>query len=249
MRIELHRKHVIILIASVILLGLLYLGGYFLYLQPIKDEIQYKKKSNTSLQEKLDKPLAEKESRVNSYSLLQRVPVDTLIDQFVLDLEKAVIVSNSTIRSVDFSVGEVVLPETEEEEANIEDESGNEDELDPNLEEGEAATEKVIEIPGAPEGLEQLSINISVTSENFLDLKKFVEVIESQTRITMVNQLSFSEPAEVTEITDIVKPINYELHLTAFYLPTLSDLIEEDPSIIPPQPSEKTNPFIIRISK
>ncbi|MBO1514762.1 hypothetical protein [Metabacillus bambusae] len=238
MKIQLHKKHIILLISFIVFISLLYMGGYFLYLKPIKESASSIDDSVTMLQKQLDQLTIPNEEKPvsNTFSLQQKVPITPLVDQFVLDLEKAEIISNSTIQLIEFTEGGILIDTEAEANQGIITE-----EIDAVVEQG--TQEEVVEIPGAPEGLEQLTITVTVRSDNFYDLKKFVETIEQQTRITMVNQLSFQGPPEVTQSDQVMNPLEYKVHLTAFYMPTLTDLEAETPSIKAPQPSKKHNPL------
>jgi type IV pilus assembly protein PilO len=59
----------------------------------------------------------------------------------------------------------------------------------------------------------------------------------------MVNQLSFQGPPEVTRNDQVMDPLEYKVHLTTFYMPTLTDLEAESPSIKVPPSSKKHNPL------
>ena len=240
MMMQLHKKHIILLLCSIVFFCLLYLGGYFLFLKPIKESIRQIDHSNGLMQKQLDKTTAtndKQEPILNSYSLQKKIPVTPLVEQFVLDVEKAEIASNSTIQSIEFTKGGMVIPiedKQEEQETQMEAEA---------LEDEQQTTQSELEIPGIPEGLEQLLVKLTVKSDNYYDLKKFVETIEQQQRITLVKQLSFQGPSEVTENDQIINPLVYELQLTTFYMPSLTDLSGETPTINTPLPSNKHNPL------
>jgi type IV pilus assembly protein PilO len=59
----------------------------------------------------------------------------------------------------------------------------------------------------------------------------------------MVNQLSFQGPPEVTQSDQVMNPLEFKVQLTAFYMPTLTDLEAESPSINAPPSSKKHNPL------
>jgi hypothetical protein len=59
----------------------------------------------------------------------------------------------------------------------------------------------------------------------------------------MVNQLSFQGPPEVTQSNQVMNPLEYKVQFTAFYMPTLTDLEAESPSIKPSPLSKKHNPL------
>ncbi|MED4401091.1 hypothetical protein [Metabacillus fastidiosus] len=225
MKIQLSKNHYIILILSVALIGLLYAGAYFLYLQPVKQRINEETSSIQSLDEKLTS-LSTEEGKpvVNSYSLQQRLPVKPLTEQFVLDLEKAEIISNSKIILAEFAEDGQALQS--EEQSSVEDTDQKEG----------APT-------AAPEGMKQLTVRLEVISNNYYDMKTFIEEIEKQLRITKVEQLSFEGPEEIVSLDQKIEPITYELRLITYYIPSLTDLEKESPAIDSPVPSMKNNPL------
>ncbi|MGG3798282.1 hypothetical protein [Metabacillus fastidiosus] len=222
MKIQLNKNHYIILILSLALIGLLYAGAYFLYLQPVKQRINEEKSSLQLLNEKLAGLSVEEGKRaINSYSLQKKLPVKPLTEQFVLDLEKAEIVSNSKIMLVEFAEdGQTVQSE---EQSSPE-----------NTNEKEAI---------APEGMKELTVRLEVMSNNYYDMKTFIEEIEKQLRITKVEQLSFEGPGEIVSLDQKIAPITYELRLITYYIPSLTDLEKELPTIDSPVPSMKSNPL------
>ncbi|MGA9226905.1 MAG: hypothetical protein WB217_11240, partial [Mesobacillus sp.] len=111
MSLRLEKKHTIILLISAFLAVLLYFGAFFLYLNPLKTSLSLKEsqlKSEQQLGEALETRLASgKNSDFSSTAEMQKLlPVDPMIEQFVLDLEKAEIVSDSYMTSIEFTDGE-----------------------------------------------------------------------------------------------------------------------------------------------
>ncbi|MFC0270165.1 hypothetical protein ACFFIX_01655 [Metabacillus herbersteinensis] len=242
MSIQLHKKHLLLLITAIVLIGLLYAAVYFIYLEPQKrGNEQLQTSINLAHQQlELSSQKEEKviEPTINSVELQRKLPVSTLVEQFVLDLEQAEVVSNSVIQSVTFSEEGETIPLVE---------TPSEDEKEENTVETSDASTTEVEtkdpLPLALEGLKLLEVSLTVTSSNYYDLEAFIKQLENQTRITKVDELTFSGPPEIIELSQEIESLTYDLKLSAFYFPTLTDLDEETPTIDTPPPSLKQNPL------
>ncbi|MBW7650792.1 type 4a pilus biogenesis protein PilO [Anoxybacillus sp. ST4] len=100
-----------IVMASLLLLTLLSFVLYMYVYKPLDDrkeqlktELQTEKKLLQTLQSKQPSD----DLRVSLVELQKRVPVQPFVEQFLLDIEKAEIVSNSTVLSLTFQEGENV---------------------------------------------------------------------------------------------------------------------------------------------
>ena len=106
----------LLLISGVILLALLFTGLYFFLLYPLQGEIALKE-TELANEERLLATINEKSVGANPISfestteLQKKLPVKPLTDQFVRDLEKAEIVSNSEIQSMTFAESDVTIQE------------------------------------------------------------------------------------------------------------------------------------------
>lgn len=241
MEIRLHKKHIFILIASLAIMLLLYVGAYLLLLSPANQRIEQIESTLALLDKQINilSTSEQEEPITNSYSLQKQVPVKPLVDQFVLDLEKAEVVSNSEIQTIEFAEDGEQLSSEQEEPALQAD-------LD-STESGETEQETANLV--APEGMKQLTILLTVTSHSYYDLKTFIDTIEQQTRMTKVEQLKFTGPPEITQINQKVENIDYEMKLSAYYYSTLTDLEDEMPTLEVPLPGLKNSPLIPYISE
>lgn len=264
MTIHLHKKHIILLIAAVLLLGSLYAGAYYLLIKPKNVEIETlisSKKMQKQQFNKLTSSETSTESRpvVNSVELQRKVPVSPMVEQLVLDLEKAETVSNSSIQNMTFAESEdALLPlgvpaesdaaETPEpakdgavQEAEEAQGTAEEPEADSNAD--AEAPEASAPLPNAPEGLKRVIITLEVTSSNYYDMETFIETLEQQSRITKVDIVTFEGLPEITALDQEAEPLNYSLQVSAFYMDALQDLKEETPKVIAPEASDKINPL------
>ncbi|WP_053364229.1 hypothetical protein [Bacillus sp. FJAT-27251] len=257
MSLKLEKKELMILLSAVILVGLMFLGGYYLYLSPKKNELG-NKEVQLKTEEDLLAAIQTKVAGVSAPSaesvaeLQKKVPVKQQLEQLILDLNKAEVVSDSFITSMGFSEGEVT-PRTDE---NAE---GAAEGGEPAAE-SEAATETAAGAEGTegaeaagdaeqpepvplPEGIKKLNVSIAVKSPGYNELMKFLEALESLNRRVVIESVAFSGGAELTSLDTEKEEMSYSLTLAAFYMPKLEDLQDELPELEVPAPGNKVNPF------
>lgn len=217
-------------------------GGawYFLTIKPLEIEI-------ATLQEsiKTEKRLIyqyengnpeQTEQEIETLSLQKRVPVVDNMEQFLLMLEEAEVVSKSLIQNVSFSKStEAVVNETTvEEDIN-------------NLEAGTYGMEQPeSDEPILPEGLEKLVANLTIEADDYFELKDFVQRIEQFDRIINVDSLQYNGFTEITNITEeISEPpvLSYNMAISTYYFPKLEELKDQAPKYESENPSEKKNPL------
>ncbi|MGG4491694.1 hypothetical protein [Metabacillus idriensis] len=255
MTIHLHKKHLIVLLAAVVTLGLLYFGAYHLFIKPVKEEISTLQTSKDMYQSQIgtlaENPSTETKAPVHSVELQRKVPVSPMVEQLVLDLEKAETVSNSKIESMTFAESEdALLPppaqaEAESPEAPA-DQSGN---SEVPSESADAASAQPVnaqgtaELPAAPEGLKRILISLEVTSSHYFDMEAFIAELENQQRVSKVDLLTFNGVKELTSLDQEAEPLKYTLQVSAFYMDNLPDLEGETPKVAAPEPEGKLNPL------
>lgn len=229
------KKEKLIGITGFILIVLIFVGVYLLYIQPLISTLENKKRelqNEEQLLSLIQKQIIKKDS--NSFEgaeMLQRkIPIQPLVEQLLLEIEKAEIVSGSQVSNMDFSTGEI---EAEREE--LTPESYLEGSKKDNKEE-------ISSIP-MPEGMKKTTVVLSVTSSNYFEMEKFIETLESENRIIIIENLEILGQDEVVSTEQEKQAIESEITITAFYMPTLTDLIEQLPKMEVPEPSDKRNPF------
>lgn len=104
------RKGLIVMI-SLLLLTLLSFALYIYVYKPL-DERREQLKTELQMEKKLLQTLQSKQPsddlRISLIELQKRVPVQPFVEQFLLDIEKAEVVSNSEVLSLTFQEGETV---------------------------------------------------------------------------------------------------------------------------------------------
>lgn len=247
-------KKSIIATAGVILIGGLFAGEYYLYLQPLKNEvktIETQLDTEQKLYETMAQRLADSTNQVveQTSTLQKNLPVQPFLEQFILDLEKAEVISNSLITNMSFSDGDLNLDEAAQQNMTIEEQlnadatsnyeiNGKEVFSGEEANQGEAQPALAI-----PEGMKRVTVNLSVKSDNYFDMLSFMKVIENFERITKIDSLSFSGGEEVKSVDTKVEGLTYSLVLSTFYYPKLEELKEQLPAFETPPPSNKDNPL------
>lgn len=237
---HLSKRQMTISIVSGILTIVLLIACYFFILQPKKVELEKKEaelKTEEALLSQVQGQLGQKNtSTYESTVMLQKqVPVKPLLESLILDIEKAEVLSGSFVESISFGQGADV--QAEKQNTNTETETETETE-DGQQTEGE----ETISLPG---GIQKVSINLVVHSPSYYELEEFIGTLEGTERIMTVETISFSGGNEVTTVdqAEVEETLNYSLTVSAFYMPGLTELIDQVPRIDVPQPGNKTNPL------
>ncbi|WP_102263736.1 hypothetical protein [Mesobacillus jeotgali] len=243
MNLQLEKKHLIILLSLFVFLILLYFGAHFLYISPMKDSLALKE-SQLKTEQQLSKTLETRLSTASSsdfnstMELQKTLPIDPMTEQLVLDLEKAEVVSNSYITAMEFSKDGQVI----DREKSLNNEQGTTD--SDNTAQG---TETVSEVDShpiqMPDGVSKTSVKVTVESESYFELEKFIATLEELQRIVMVESISFSGPEEIRSLSDDENKIIMNITINAFYLSGFDDLKGDNPKIETPAPANKRNPF------
>ncbi|MTH52974.1 hypothetical protein GKZ89_06085 [Bacillus mangrovi] len=251
--IQFNKKHLTVAVLTVLLLGAAYAGFYFLILDPM--EVQkgsYRDNIRTS-----EELLAAAEGGggnaavLNQYSLAElqmEVPNNRFEEQFLLDLEKAEVLSGSKVTSAVFADQEFTDETAEQQQEAAAEEQADEPAAEPAAEappaeddpeeaaeqtpEGEPASDE----PSLPAGMQKVTMTVSLESGDYEGVKRFLSTLETVRRITQVESVTLANPESgMLEETD-EEPLTYDVIVSAYYLPSLEELKEQ----LPPFP--KTNP-------
>jgi type IV pilus assembly protein PilO len=239
MTLQINDKEKKILIFSTLIIILMFTLVYFNYIQPLMTEVDSKQRELNSAQQLYDAVLNQKDGigeiiEENTEMLQKRLPVKPLIDQFILDLEKAEILSDSLILQMGFasSAGEEVTSALEA-AANLNYSIGENSES----EEGAAVSETL------PSGIVKIPITLVIESPSYYHLEKFLQTLENLDRIVSVESINFSGQPEITELLATTENINYNVSLSVYYMPGLIDLEKELPKVETGEPANKKNPL------
>ncbi|MGE7119986.1 hypothetical protein ACQKIC_07225 [Peribacillus sp. NPDC046944] len=262
-----NKKQLFLLVGTLFVFALVFTLLYFFLLDPVKKELATKT-SELKNEERILEMVQTKAGTGTSVDfestteLQKRLPVQPLADQFVLNLEKAEVVSNSFIVDMTFADGETPV-EPEPSEATGEEEPASTDEASKSSDVNDQAPEDegkgtsdskettiepqdntVTEASGTlPNSLKKLSATMNVKSFSYDEMLEFIHSIQATNRIFTIDSLTFEGAKEVRSRDQSHEPLEYGLTVSAYYYPTLTDLQDQTPIVATPKPSEKKNPF------
>ncbi|WHX39479.1 hypothetical protein QNH36_17615 [Mesobacillus sp. AQ2] len=246
MNLQLEKKHIMTMLATGLLAILIYIGGFVLYISPLKGSIALKE-SQLKTEQKLSKTL---ESRISTASgsdfnstveLQKKLPVDPMTEQLVLDLEKAEVISDSYITSMEFNHdGEIA---SHEQASNSGKQSSEEETANGQNQGVETISANNAPQVNLPKGVSKSSVTVTVESHGYFSLEKFLATMEDLQRIVMIEAMSFSGPEEITSLSDKNSKITMTVTINTFYLSGVDDLKAESTKIETPAPANKRNPF------
>jgi type IV pilus assembly protein PilO len=259
MTIRFSKRQLVFLFALLIIISAFFAVLYLYTLKPLYiriDELSATVATEKQLLEATQAQVAKQQTDITEsvVELQKKVPVKPLVEQLLLDLEKAEVVSDSFIQSMVFNeAAEMNTPSeqqgTENEPnqqatANNANTQATENESKPTTtEQTQQPQQQAQSSPALPSGLKKVSVQLTVQSPSYYHLERFLETLEGLTRIVSVEALSFTGNPELTSIDTEVKPLTYSLTVSAFYHPGLANLQDQVPPLDVPPPSEKRNPL------
>ncbi|WP_043934234.1 hypothetical protein [Bacillus sp. EB01] len=247
------KKQNLIIVSLSVLFVLFAAGGYFLWVQPLKADLEMKEaslKTDEQLLEVLQgKENEARENATESTTQLQtKIPVKPLVEQLILDFEKAEVVSGSKILSMSFSQdGSIEKPEenaegattetstTETTETSVEVETTTTDEY------GQPSEPK--SVIAVPEGVKKVTVQLALEAAGYEEIEKFISTLENLKRIAVVESINYIGNPEVTTILAEEPSLKFTITISAFYMPDLADLAKQTPTIDAPEPANKRNPL------
>jgi type IV pilus assembly protein PilO len=247
--------------------------GYFGVLSPLHQKIESvdaeMQQQKTSL-DHAEAPMAvATQDSENTFALQEEVPVRPLVDQLMLQFEKAEVLSDSLILTMDFSDGEAsedeeevaaeeeTAEETASEQTNkgenteqestdtstesIEQNVSNEDD---SVEPSKTTTPPAPEV--LPDGVKKITAEMSVVSKDYEGILKFIKTVEELKRVIVVEAITFTgmDELEIASADAVKNQLKYEITISAYYLPELTDYLKDLPRGEFPAPNGKENPLI-----
>lgn len=211
------RKYIILLVSMFLFVAGVGVSLYFILIHPQQDKLaslQEKVTTEKKILESLKLEQKDIEKIDSSREIQRKLPVQKVPDQVLLTLEKAEGLSDTFIDSIDIAESEI--------EQNIED----------------SKPEQVSLFP--PEGVQGITFDLGIYMENFSDLMRFVEEIESSNRLISIDALTFDDQY----IEEGEKGFLYSfLTATAYFYPSLTELASEEPQYHYREKPNKVNPF------
>ncbi|MBS2771588.1 type II secretion system protein M [Anoxybacillus rupiensis] len=221
---------------SVVLLYFYTLKPLYSRLEELRTTVENEKKLLATMQTQAEQQQADRTASV--VELQKKVPVKPLVEQLILDLEKAEVLSDSLISSMSFNEEADVNGQPSADSA-----QGQENGTRAYTEEQSAAQKTDSAAPSLPQGLKKVTAQLTVQSPSYYHLERFLQTLEKLDRIVSVETLSFSGNPELTSIDTQTEPLTYSLTISAFYHPGLAKLQKQTPPLDVPSPSGKRNPL------
>lgn len=234
-----NKKQKIISFVVIIIMILAIMVVYFLKIYPVKTQISLKQNELTNEEKILatvqDQNLAGSNVDFKSTVELQKkLPVKALVQQLLLDLEKAEVVSKSFIKNIAIA---------EDAGANGTNSSTQVDNNNASSEQQKVNETESIDNTNLPSGLQKVAVTMNVQSPTYVELESFLSSLESMKRIIVVESITFTGEEELISIEQNVESLNYTVMISVFYAPVLVDLQEDIPRMEKNLPIKKKNPF------
>ncbi|XJZ26372.1 hypothetical protein ACF5W4_13370 [Bacillota bacterium Lsc_1132] len=249
------KQQKLILLTVTLLLIAFALFLQFFYLGPAKAELTVKQKT-LQMEQKLAETVAQKktgtkqEINQNTRELQLKLPVKPLQEQFILDLLKVETLSNSEIKSMNFSSGNQAASQTAQaaEQANqktgtIPQQQNGSSTTSSGASQKSANSEKQQPITSTPAGLNKLTVQLTVESPSYEEFEKFIKTLEGLKRLVVVETIQYAGTSETTAVHQGNGQFTYNLTVSAFYMGNLPDLEGDLPKIDTPEPAGKKNPL------
>ncbi|WP_445490120.1 pilus assembly protein PilO [Niallia sp. 03133] len=237
-------KSALLLIVSIIVLLFLAVGARFFYLMPLyqeadrkQSELQSAEQQVAILQSKINS--STEKTAASSMGLQKQVPVKRLLEQALLDIEKAEIISGSNLIEIKMN-GTEADEDLKDEELTTADKA---------IKEANKTENNAVDINGEssdaalPNGIKKTSINITGEADTYDELEKLIESIQSSQRIMDVESLHITGTEEIISVEDTDQKIEFDMSVSIYYYPELNDLIKDIPPLESPKTSDKNNPF------
>ncbi|GKU81441.1 pilus assembly protein PilO [Niallia sp. NCCP-28] len=237
-------KHIIIILFSVFMIILLAVSCYYLYLMPLSTKVDAKKMELELAQQEasiLETKIKSSQEKVaeSSIELQKQVPVKRLLEQALLEIEKAEIISGANL--IELTVNGTA---SDEDVTNEELTTADKAIKDANAEDGDSADQMAVENEiSLPNGIKKTSITIIGEAETYYELEKLIETLQSSNRIIDIESLDVTGTKEIVSVEDNDQKIEFEMSLSIYYFPKLTDLVNELPPLESPKTSDKLNPF------
>jgi type IV pilus assembly protein PilO len=246
-RLSKKERFIVAIIFLLIAAGLI--NFYIFLLQPVQskaEQLETELKQEEALLSTVEASVHNKQEKAfqGTMELQKKLPVEPLLEQFLLDLEKAEIVSGSFITSMSFGEKgneegtDLIQEYMKEVEGAIDGQTGDGSEGTDETSQESTATGVI------PEGIGRLTVNLTVEAPSYFELEAFLKAIEETRRISKIDELSFSGNEEAISTVNEPEKLTYTLTVSTFYYPKLEELKGQLPSLEVPTPSKKINPLV-----
>lgn len=239
--IRFQKKHFLALLICLFLIALLGAAFYYFSIMKMNERNSTLRQQLLSIQE--ESASEEEVPEVieeDLMALTSKVPIESMEEEIILDLEEAAIGADSVILSIGFDEF-AVEPTSEPEEEELETTEDYVEEMTPEEEANEAA-EVTVSAP-LPNGLQQIQIAISVRSKDYESMTAFLENIRQLPRVYVVESLSFDGFEENESRPGPNEgELDYTVQLISYYAPIIQNIADSS-GIVLPDPAGKENPL------
>ncbi|SFD62004.1 type IV pilus assembly protein PilO [Bacillus sp. OV194] len=265
------KKYILPFSAVIVLFAgaLFYVG----VITPLHEEAHHNETETKLLKKQNEMPVVHEASAPsmieNTYTLQQEVPVKPLVDQFMLQLEKAEVLSDSIIEGMEFKgedgsaapaqgqqTSQASTGSSSQNSSNTSDTNSTTASQTGKTEDPKTGSHKetaAVPLAGAPlpEGVKKTSVELTVTSKDYNGLARFVKEVEKLKRISIIEGVAFTGPEEElpsTEDTPLMaedqpEGLSFKILISAYYLPELTQYLKDLPKMKFDQPVEKKDPL------
>ncbi|WP_078555367.1 hypothetical protein [Bacillus alkalicellulosilyticus] len=262
MTVSFTRIHIIVLVLILALVGG---GGYFLYNSYFSTLVVDRETLIDSLQ--VEQAVLEESRRIlrqaeakeieTSFTFQKKLPVTPLMDQFLLHLARAEILSGTYISSLDITDDRIETSDSRPLDILIEMNKTDEE----REAEAAAAAEAAQQQEAAPEeapaegeessnpygpnldDVKQIHFQLTVRAKEYKEIATFLRTLDSLPRLVNINMVTFIGHNEQIMIDDEIENLEFLVNVSTFYYPELEELKEETPKVDYERPSEKEDPL------
>lgn len=211
---------ILILTALSVLIVAALLFTYWKAVNPVKEEVDKlteKIEADMKMLEAIGSQINEqiKLSTEESLQMQRQVPLESFVDQLIVNVRSVEQSSGNTIDSIGVSYSEISF-----------------DDWNKTIGTADAAAAEESKTDSLP--LYKVSLGMAVQSPSYERMRQFIMDLEGLERIVNVDSLSFDSAADV-----------YQLTVSVFYAPQLDGIEDRLPKAVFPGPAAKTNPIKI----
>lgn len=227
---------------------LFFAGGIVLYQFVVQNSIEQRitnlqknvEDNQKILQAKQGGTASSSLNKLSAAQLQKQLPVKPFEQQFLLEIEKAEVLSSSEVTNAAFTREELAgiaeAAEVNEDTAAEPPETVN----SKSKESPEAASEETQNPPEqsksqSPAGMKKVKATLKVESDTYEEFQQFLTSISSSERLTQVESISITGREEITSVDQTIEKLSYTVVVSAFYLPTIEALQDQ----LPPFPFQE----------
>ncbi|RAP74743.1 hypothetical protein [Paenibacillus montanisoli] len=209
-------------------------------LEQTKQQLEQEKQLLAAVDERLVKQQGELQSTLN---LQRKLPVEPLIDQYLLDLEKVELLSGSQLQNIGISEGDAAAlfanPNAAA-AANVQTDTGGNQEAQGTTQEAQPQAEQT---PDAS-AVKRLTFSLSVNTPDYSHMLKFVKKLEELQRVSKIDSFSFTGGQESAGAVPGGSGMKFTVTVSTFYVSQMDELKNGLPWVEYPKPANKSNPLL-----